>query len=56
MRTHDTYRMQDQVKGLIPDLMKTDTCGTQRRNGTFIELLLFVFSVLAYLFALGVSN
>lgn len=56
MQLRHHYFMQDQVKGLVPDLMKTDTCGTQRRNGTFTELLLFVVSVVLYLSALGLSN
>ncbi len=50
------YFMRDQVRGLVPEIMKTDTRGHRRGNGSFAELALFSLAVALYVLALGLSN
>lgn len=56
MQCHNHYFMREQVKGLIPDLMKSDICGGRRKKTSFTELLVFFLAVAFYLAALGFSN
>lgn len=56
MPINDHYVMRDQVKYLVPELMRTDSRGEHRRQSSFTELLLFSLAVILYLTALGLSN
>jgi len=56
MHLNKHYVMRDQVRGLIPEIMKTDTRGHRRENGSFTELMLFSLAVALYVLALGLSN
>lgn len=50
------YVMRDQVKELVPEIMKTDTRGHRRSNSSFTELAFFSLAVALYVLALGLSN
>ena len=56
MKSDSRYVMHDQVRGLVPDLMRFDAQGGRRLRNTFGELLLFALATFAYLLALGLSN
>lgn len=56
MYTHSHYVMRDQVKGVIPELMRFDSRGRRRLRGSFTELALFAGAITVYLVALGLSN
>ena len=50
------YVMRDQVRGLIPELMQSDSRGIRRAGRSFAELLFFSAAIAVYLIALGLSN
>jgi len=56
MTHRSRYLMHDQVRDLVPDLMRFDARGSRRLRGSFTELLVFVLATGAYLLALGLSN
>ncbi len=56
MTHRSRYLMHDQVRDLVPDLMRFDARGSRRLSGSFTELLVFVLATGAYLLALGLSN
>jgi hypothetical protein len=56
MYSHKHYVMHDQVRGLIPELMRTDARGIRRAGRSFAELLFFSGAISLYLIALGLSN
>ena len=56
MRHSSSYVMHDQVRDLVPNLMRFDPRGSRRLRGSFTELILFTLALGAYLLALGLSN
>ncbi len=56
MRYSSSYVMHDQVRDLVPNLMRFDARGSRRLRGSFTELLVFALVMGTYLLALGLSN
>jgi len=55
MKTPSPYVMCDQVKDLVPSLMRLDVEGMPQRRGSFRELAVFAAVTIGYLVALGLT-
>ena len=55
MYTQNQYIMRDQVRGLIPSLIKKDPRDRMNRLRTWLQLMVFALATLSYIAALSLT-